>query len=352
MPTVNPNSPRYRRIFAQQQTGSYPANFRTINNAAGTWSSTGAQFIRAEEGSVSMVPDMPITPVSWLTGTRSAQPGIAGRKAAGWELRNLPLIPSGTGGTKPDTDIFWQNIFGSANTATASNNAYSFSDTGYLPFTLLDFAHGLSSLTNRLIWGCFVTEFMITLNGNVLVCDFRGRGGYLLDSTNFSNEDTIAKAGLSSYPTEPGAATYAGNIIPGFGATLTIDSQSGLEQKVRSMQIRGTTGFQVIGDVLADAYPIQAVGGLRQCAVSIGMLDDDSATLNDIKQKAKQEASISFSLVVGSVTGSKMTIGGNNLQFPPNGFRDEGNVVMADFPEGLFHASAVGNTDDISVTFS
>ncbi len=341
---ANPNSPRYRRIFVAQQTGSYPGNYRVAASA-------GLQLVRVPESAVAMDPVMPITPVNWLTGTRSDQPGIGGRKQATWELRNIPCIPSGTPGTHPDIDVFLQNIFGQASTGGVSNNVYSFLDSGLLPFTLFDFPHNIPTLTNRLIWGCFVTEFNIVLNGNILTMDLRGGGGYLLDSDNFSSEPTAAKGGLGSYPSEPGSASFNGAIIPGFGATCSIDSQSGLEQKIVSMNIQGTTGFELIGDVLADAYPIYAVGGTRRMSATVGFVDDDSTTLQDIKQKAKQQATVPFTVTVGTVAGSKLKIDGNNLQMIPPRFQDQGNRVITDFGQGLFHGSAVGNTDDITMTF-
>lgn len=351
--SFNPNSPRYRRIFIQQQTsgGAYPSNYRVVNNTAGTWVNTGAQLIRAPEASVTMNPLMPITEVTWLTGTRSLQPGIGGRKASSWALENLPLIPSGSAGTIPDLDIALQNVFGQASTVSVGTSvAYSFLDTGFLPFTLFDFPHNVPTLTNRLIWGCFVTEFEIILNGNVLVMNLRGGGGYLLDSDNFSSEAATAQASLTVYPLEPSSPTYNGAIIPGFGATVTIDSQS-LEQKVTSMTVRGTTGFEIIGDAIADGYPAYAVGGTRRATVSVGMTDDDSAALQDIKKKAKQQATVPYTVTIGTVAGSKLKIDGNNLQLVPNSLTDAGNRVNAQFPEAAFHASAVGQTDDIKLTF-
>ncbi|GAC1496109.1 MAG: hypothetical protein NVS1B6_00920 [Steroidobacteraceae bacterium] len=333
------NSPRYRRVFAAVgATGT----FRT---AAGVG---GAKLIRVPDLSLRMTPMMPKTEIPWLTGTRSRQPGILGRKSATWSMSNVPIIPSGVGGTPPDMDPLLQNIFGQAPTGSS----YSFLDTGYLPLTIFDFPHGTATLTNRLIWGAFVTDFTITLNQNVLTMSLNGTGGYLLDTDNFANEDVVAKAGLGGFPAEPGAPATAGNIIPGFGATLTVDGQAGLATKVRTMTIRGQTGYQVIGDVMSDAYGVVAVGGTRIMSTTMGFMDDDTATLADLKTKAKSNTSVAFSLVVGTIAGSIVTITGQNLQLIPQDMVDEQNIVMSNFPESTFHASAIGVTDDLAIAFS
>ncbi len=342
------NSPRYRRVFAQLQTGG----FRTVNNTAGTWTNTAAKLVRVPENAVKMTPVMPKTEIPWLTGTRSRQPGILGRMGASWSLSNVPLIPSGAAGTAPDIDPILQNIFGQAPTIVASTSAtYNFLDTGYLPLTILDFPHNIATLTNRMIWGAFVTDFTITFNGNVLEISFNGTGGYLLDSDYFSSEPTVPKAGLTTYPLEVSSPATAGNIIPGFNATVTVDSQV-LATKLRTMTIQGTTGFRVIGDVIADAYGITAVGGTRIMSTTMGFLDDDTAALQDLKQKAKANTNIAFSVAVGNTAGSIVTFTGQNLQLVPQDMVDQSDIVMSNFPQSTFHASAIGNTDDLAISFT
>lgn len=344
------NSPRYRRVFAQLQS----SGLRTINNTAGTWSNTGAKVIRVPQNAIKLTPNMPITPVPWLTGTRSIQPGVRGRKSGSWSLSNVPLIPSGTAGTAPDIDPILQNVFGAAPTIVASTSAtYGFTDTGYLPLTLLDFIHGSTALTSRVMWGCFTTDWTITLNGDVLTTSFSGMGGFLLDSDYFSSEDTTAKAGLTSFPLEPGSPTTAGSIIPGFGATATFNSQS-IETKVRALSIRVRTGFRLIGDTIADFYPAQAVGGARRVTVNLGVIDDDTSQLQNLKQQAKSSAapSINASIVIGTTAGSRVTFNVNAIQLVPQDFEDQDDIVMANFPDADAHATAIGNVDDMTVAFT
>lgn len=342
-------SPRYRRIYLDAQTGG----FGTVNNSSGTWTNTNAVYLPAMENAVRLTPNMPRTPVPILTGTRSYRSSILGRKTALWELNNIPIIPSGAAGTAPQTDLLWQNIFGQAGTVVASTSvAYSFLDSGFIPLTIFDFMHGVSTLMQRLAWGCFCTEFTITFNGNIFEGSFRGFGGYRLDSTNFTNEDTTSKAGLTTYPVEPVASvSVLGSVIPGFYATATFDSQD-VSAKVRSLQIRGTTGYRMIADVVSSAYGVAVVGGPRQISCTLGLVLDDSSQITDLEQKAKQNSTITASVLIGQTAGAKVQFDLQGLQLVPADQVDEtSDIVMNNFPESPAHASAVGSTDDLVVTF-
>ena len=337
--------PRLRRIFAQIQTGG----FTTINNTSGTWDPTGAAYIRASENAVRLTPVMPKTENPVLTGTRSMQPGTLGRKSATWELNNVPIIPSGTAGTPPDMDPLLKNLFGQAPTVVVGTSVtYSFLDSGFLPLTLLDFYHGVPTLIQRLMWGGFCQEATITFNTNIFTVSFRGIGGYRLDTANFSNEDVGGKAGLTTYPSEPGSVTYNGNVMPGFYGSVTIDSQSGLEFKISEMQIRISTGDDFIPYVIGNAYPQATAGGPRRVGVAIKAVDDDSATLADLKQKAKSNAAVDGTIIIGQTAGAKCQFNVKSLQLVTEDYTDNTTYTTADFPESFAHASAIGSTDDLT----
>src|SRR5258708_30855501 len=121
---ANLNAPRYQRWYVQQQS-----TLLAFNNSSGTWSQTGAQLLKVDAGSASMVRNAPYSRFPVLTGTRSEVAGIRGRKGAGWSLRGMPVIPSGTAGTIPDSDIIWQNVFGAAATGSGTK-IYAFTDNG------------------------------------------------------------------------------------------------------------------------------------------------------------------------------------------------------------------------------
>src|SRR5438128_9966973 len=102
MPTQN--SPRYERVFIQQQTA-----LRTVKNTAGTWDNTGAKLLRYV-GRPGLSGGAALIQVPWKTGTRSTQPGILGRRGASFTMTNLPVVPSGTPGTAPDMAALFEGI--------------------------------------------------------------------------------------------------------------------------------------------------------------------------------------------------------------------------------------------------
>lgn len=342
------NSPRYRRPFVQTQTA-----FGTINNSAGVWTGTGAKFIRVPEGAIEMNPSDPLIPIAWLTGTRSMPPaGSRGRRSATASLKNVPLIPSGAAGTDWDQGPIWANIFGAAPTIVSVTSAtYSYVDSGFLPLTILDFAHGQTTLSSRLIWGAMCNSFEITLNGDVLTANYTFTGGYQYTSTDMGEVETAGLAGLTVWPIEPASPTYLGNQIPGFGATAIIDGNS-MACQIRTMSIRGTTGHQIIGDTLCSGYGSQVVGGVRQIAINLGFIDSDNAFLNNLKVKAKRPVPPVIDIVVtvnNAVVGSKVAFTLKSVQLASPSMADETNLVMTNFGDSPAHASAIGNIDDFSV---
>ncbi len=347
---ANFNTPRYQRWLAQQQT-----SFTAFNNTSGTWTSTGSKLLRVDQGSITVNRNAPYSRFPVLTGNRSEVAGIRGRKAASWEIRGMPLIPSGVAGTVPDSDPVWQCAFGQAATVVASTSAtYSFNDTGYLPFSLFGFTHGSTSLTSRALWGCVVTRVTFNFNGPFLTADLQGAGGYLIDNVGFSAFDAQAQAGLTAFPTEPSLPTVNGQPIAGFGNgyTATVDTQN-LSLKVRVASISWETGLMIVGDTYGSPYGVAVVGDTRRVSIALTMLDDDSAALNDIKTKADTDnTTINATIVAGTVAGSIVTFNVNNIQ--PNAFdlKDNGAMVNCELPTSYAHATSAATIDDMTLAFT
>jgi len=346
MPTIF-DTPFITRVFTQKQT-----TFAAINNSGGTWSSTGAKYQRVSENGFRVTPVIPKNVPDWLTGTRSMQPGILGRKSATFEFSNMNLIPSGAAGTAPDCDHLLYSAFGQAGTVVSSTSVtYSLTDDTPSALSLFMFRHGQSGLTNQIIWGAVVQEVEFVLNQDFLRASFRGMGAYMLDSDYFASEDTTAKAGLTSFAAEPGSISYNGSAIPGYPATVTIDSGS-VETQLTAATIRLTTGYRVANDVIASPYGAQILAGQRQVAVRLQFRDSDLAALKDLKQKAKGNSTIAASIVVGSAAGSILTFTMPALQLIPHSRSDQADWVAADFGDSMAPASAIGNTDELSIAFT
>jgi len=345
---ANFNSSRYTRLFSQIQT-----SFTAFNNTSGTWTNTGAQMQRVDQGSLSITRNAPYSRFPVLTGTRSEVAGIRGRKSASWEVRGMPLIPSGVAGTAPDCDSILQNIFGAASTGSGQN-VYAFSDTGYLPLSLFEFRHGSTTLTSRAVWGAVVTRVVWNFNGPFLTQDLTGAAGYAIDSTGFADFDSQAQAGLTAFPIEPTSPTVNGQPIAGFGSgyVATVDTQN-LSTKVRVVSITLETGLTLVGDVYGSPYNVAVVGDTRRASIALTALDDDSTALNDIKVKADTDnTTINATIQAGSVAGSTATWLLKNIQLNAFDMKDNGALVDMEIPTSYAHASSIGATDDMTLTFS
>jgi hypothetical protein len=344
MSISNYNSPFIERVFVMNQ-GSTQASILTGAAA------TDAALIRIPPNGVKLTPAMPITPVPWKTGTRSMQPGISGRQSATWELSNMPVIPSGTAGTAPDADAVYGGIFGQAKTVVASTSVtYSFSDTGVYPFTLFSFFHSVSSLTQRLVFGCVPEQVSWQLNGNVFTQTVSGMGVYRLDSDNFSSEGTAQLGGYSDYPTEPSSPSTIGAIIPGFGGVATIDGTD-MSLQLRSCTISLKTGSRLMPDLFGSALPQFQVGGQREVTASFGFVDNDGSALIAIKNLAKQYGTCNITITVGTVAGYQVIFTLKAVQLVVPDMSDETDFVTTSFAASAAHASAIANTDDMTLSF-
>jgi hypothetical protein len=272
------------------------------------------------------------------------------RKNATWSLPNLPVILSGTAGTVPDMDPILQSVFGQTASITSSTCVYTFIDQAQVPFILGSYFMASSSETNRIAWGCIVESITFRFNGNVFECDASGGCGYVLDSDNFSNEDTIGKAGLTSFPTIP-TNTSTGNLQVGFTGTVSIDSADRTSE-LGNMTITVKTGNAIVADRFQDGYGVMALGGMRVVSTAFSLLDSDSTNSQALKAKAKSRSPVDITLLIGNTAGYKATFAMKQVVLTPITFEDSATYVSQNFPETPAHASAGANIDDLVLTLS
>ena len=348
MPTTY-NTPWIERVFIQAQ-GSGLA--RTIPNGTGTWTQTGVKLLRAPKDGLTITPNIPLTPVPWKTGTRSMQPGILGRKNASWSLNNLPIIPSGTAGSAPDAEALFAGIFGTAGNVGGSAVTYAFSDTAFLPFTLFGFRHGVATLTQRWAFGCIPKTASFTLNGNIFEMNCSGDAVYAADSDSFSGDDTIGKGGLTAVPTEPSNPTVVGAVQSSFTGSCIINNTD-MALDVRTLNVTVNPGSSLIGDLFKDAYMNTPVGGAREVTCQVGIVDNDSTALVNIKKLAKAKTATDVTIIVGVIAGSIVTFNLKSVQLAVPEYKDEdAGMVMVNFGSSPAHGSAIANIDDLTIVFS
>jgi hypothetical protein len=342
------DSPFIHRILAQSQSGG----LRTVNNAAGVWTNTGAQLIRVPDNGFKMQYVPTRVPQNWKTGSRSQLEYIEGRRMMSWSMTGVPIAPSGTAGTVPDTDILWASAF-QANSGTG-NVIYLTGDTYPTPFALFDFVHGETTPTNAFGFGCIVTDLEFVFNGNILTATFRGMGVSRCDSEAFSATDsTITKGGLTTFPAEPGSASVLGNLMPGFDTNAFTIGGTAMPFMCDGFAFRYSTGWSLKGDFIDDPYPAQILGsGMRACSCSITFANNDSSALNTVKNNAKANLPQTLILSIGSVAGSEAGVTLNNALFSVVEYNDGTGILNAEFRDNLAHVTTPGAVGEASVTFS
>jgi len=335
-----------RLVLGPQAAGA----FNLVPNTAGVWTNTGAKLLRAP-GGCKIKADPTLIPNPVKTGTRSMQPGISGRKSNNtWQLPNIPIIPSGTGGTPPDMDLLFQSIFGQAPTGSA----YTMLDTAIVTFILARFQHLQTTLSQQFAIGCLVTDWTITINGDIFAISANGECYWVLDSENFANEDAAAKGGLTAFPLELVSPTVVGTLQQGFLGTATFDG-NGVDTTsfpLLSATIKGKTGNAYSKDVFGSSYSALPSGGRREISTAFTFQDCDSAFLNNLKVKAKAKTPLNVTYVVGTTTGNTTTIPLKGVQLAVPEYSDEAARVVTAFSDSQASASTISAVDEIGLTFS
>lgn len=325
-------------VYLLAQTANTP---RTIANL------TGAKFTRHQ--SCQFTQNRPVPPAPFKTGTRSQLIGIAGRTSAGFSWSG-PLIPNGVAATAPDTGVLLQSAMGAVTGAT-----YSFSDTVYLPFLLARFnKSGGSSPTHQIAGGCIAQRLTITGGGDHLMMSVDGASVAICDSTQFASYtgyDAISKFTLSAFPSEP-SASVNGSLINGFGGTATLDGNSHADLR-GNWSVTINSGLEFAADGYSDGYPFAIVGGRRSVGLSnLHFIDNDGATLNNLKTKSFTKAAMDLVIVANNVAGSIVTITLKSVQLAPYQIVEDGAAFDINFGESMAHGSALASVDDCVVAFS
>lgn len=351
--SINPSSNRQQTLWAQIQTGGA----RTIQNASGVWTNTGAVKLRYD--SFSITPQNALNQPTYKTGNRSPLIGVRGRQGVSWTITK-EVIPSGAAGTPPDDDPLLQSIMGATKAVVASTSVtYSLGETlYYLLLSRYNKTPGLTSPTNVYVLGGVPQNVKFTGGGNFLMCSIDGVGVGAGDSENFSSytggADAVLAGTLTTYPAEPGSFSPDGNVIPGFGSGAGFKFGGSALAEIRgTVEISMSLGIDVIADGINDAYPIGFVPGLRQISISkIQCVDSDGSVLNSLKIAAQTKAPTAVSLQFGNVAGSIVTLNLANIQLGAPSWSDNGAALDISFDKSTAAQTSVTAEDDMTIVFT
>jgi hypothetical protein len=278
------------------------------------------------------------------TGTRTGVLGARGRVSSKWSFE-ASLVGSGTPGTAPPHDNYYQLIFGQAPTGAA----YTLSDA-ILSASIYSYRQP-STIEQRVAIGSICQNFEFTLGQDVATFRLDGECMNALTTATFATADATAKGGIVSFPAEPGSPTYTdGGLIAGFTGAITIDS--GTIVNIRQCTIKGSTGNALPHDIFNSYYGGAPEGDERQFTFSFNAYDDDEASLVALKAAADQKTPVNATVQIGTVAGSICTFTVTGIQLASPTYNDDQRAYITTFPDSPFKGSNPTALDELAMTWT
>ena len=334
---------RNERIYLQVESA-----YGTLPNAGGTASLTGAACCRHTKAV--LTPQLALLTRRDKTGTRSAVQGVPGRRAGSWSL-SMDLAANGAGGVVPDCDPILQAIFGQAATISSGVSCtYAFPlPDAIKTFDIWSFRTP-STMMQRAAAGCTVREATFELGQDIAALSAQGDAMWVVDTVNFSTLDSVGKAGLTTFPTEPATPVTNGAIIAGFTGVATFDSN--VLANIRSATLKIGTGNEVTKDTFGTFYAVGPEGDVRNISLSFNLYDGDDAASQDLQTKAVSKSPINVTLQIGTITGAKWTFTVKNVQLAMPALEDGQRKWACVFGESRAFASSITVVDEVSLVIS
>lgn len=327
-------------------------NYVQVESAYGTANnSSGASTVAAGDAflceSLDMNQDQPESERPDKTGVLGLVPGTPAKKSSTWSMK-CSLAGSGSAGTAPDIDAFFQAAMGKAAVVSAGVSVtYGRAEAGVFGLTIFDF-NSLSTAAQRALVGAVVTRMRIDIGSTFGMVEFSGAGKSQITSNGFSGLDTASKCSLTAFPAEPGTRTTAGNSVQGYKGTITIDGNT--YTTLRSGYIELAATRDLPADVWNSDLPGTPSDGKLVVNVGLNMYDDDSSNFATLKAKAENKtALVDMSFVVGVVAGNiwTFTINDVRLNTPRYGYDQTKRTV--EFGTSPAHISSSTAVDDLII---
>lgn len=321
------------------------STFGIAPNSSGTASVAGSNAC--------LITQMSLDPVQALidrpdkTGSLDYLAGSAGRRICNWTIR-LALAGNGAAGVAPDIGPILQCLFGQAPVVVASTSVtYSLADLSP-SFTIYNFRNP-GTVTQQVAIGCVVDSATFNLGDDVSFLELSGTGLWVLDTDQFSTADSIAKGGLTTFPSEPASPVTNGNFAVGFRGQVTLDGN--VYSAVRSSKVVFKANREIPNDIVGLGYGSLPAQGRREITGTCDIYDDDSANLSSLKVKAFSAAPITAIYQIGNVAGNTWTLTARNVQNDPPKYNDSQKKWSTNWTWKA-HASAATSKDSVTLAIT
>ena len=290
-------------------------------------------------------PAQPEIPRPDLTGDDGELVGMAGRRSCPWGPGKMSAALSGSAGTKPDGDPLLAAAFGAAGVVSAGVSVSYGLGSALNTVSLYEYVTAPSTGTQRMAISAIVDSWKITIGGEVPEWEFGGEAYWGPDTAQFTDSgmDTLAKGGLSAFPTIPASPTTNGTPPPGFKATVTLDSNAYSNARMVTITFKGNR--ELPKDCIG-GYPGAPASGLYSILADIDIYDDDSSQLTSLKMKALEKTIVSqLVFVVGTIAGNIATYTLKNIMMGTPEYDTSQKRRVVKFNNCRAHDSAVGSAD-------
>jgi hypothetical protein len=169
--------------------------------------------------------------------------------------------------------------------------------------TLYDYWDPVTTVS-RVVTGAAVNSLSISINGDYHEFAFSGPASDLLDSSSFQT----GTGGLSTFPTEPGAAAFDYSVVPGHLGQVWLGSEASQFFTLTEASIELRNNLDVRNREFGSSIPRAVVPGTRQVGSSFTVLAQDDAQTAGLYRAAKQRSTISAMLQLGQQQGQLMGI--------------------------------------------
>jgi hypothetical protein len=335
---ANSSNTRIQRLYAQNET-----TWGTIPNTTGVATLAGSNCCRMSALDIQLAQQEIVR--SDKTGSLGITMGILGRRQVTFTTK-MSLAPNGAAGTKPDMDPLLTALMGKAPTIVASTSVTYGLDDQSPSVTLWDF-NTPGTMTQRCTMGAILKTGKFDIGVDEPTVEFTGQGLAVLDTDIFATADTISKGGLTAFPNEPASPVTNGTPPPGFTGTITLDGNT--YSTYRTGTITVDVDRELPMDGFNSFYGIAPAAGLRNVTIDWSMYDDDSATLQSLKQKAYAGTPVTLAFQIGTVAGSTWLFTLKNVLLAKPKFDYSGKRRVVAFSACRAHDTTIGAKDAITI---
>jgi hypothetical protein len=337
MPTPSFVYARNERLYAILES-----TYGVTPNASGTSSLGGSNHFAHISCTLDPVVDK--LQSTWKTGSRGRTLARKGRVRGTFNL-SIPLMGSGVAGTPPDADPLFQAAFGATVVTANTSVLYKLNDTVSKSFTLARFRQANFTPVQQLAVSCLVRRVTWNLGQNLADLQIEGVCMWVLDNEQFSTADSTAKAGLTTFPTEPATPTINGVQSQGFLGNLSIDGN--VMDMIQTMTVTAEFGWDHVINTFGSLYPTGAIGRDRMITASVRYFDNSEAALQNLRAKALSLAPMQVIAQIGNTAGNTHTLTLKNGQFGYPGLSESDDRFAGAVNDISFAESTPGAADEI-----